>query len=96
MTYALFLGCTIPARSRNYELSARKVAGKLGIELVDLENFICCGFPIKSAELKSSMVLGAYNLALAQQKHLMQLLHICPDRDRASIGGRRGFKKDGQ
>ncbi|MFZ7110575.1 MAG: CoB--CoM heterodisulfide reductase iron-sulfur subunit B family protein [Desulfatiglandales bacterium] len=70
MKYALFLGCTIPARSRNYELSARKVAEKLGIELVDVEQFICCGFPVKSAELKSAMVLGAYNLALAQEKGL--------------------------
>ncbi|MBW2018301.1 MAG: hypothetical protein JRJ01_15935 [Deltaproteobacteria bacterium] len=50
MKYALFLGCTIPARSRNYELSARKVAEELGIELVDIERFICCGFPVKSAE----------------------------------------------
>jgi heterodisulfide reductase subunit B len=70
MKYALFLGCTIPARSRNYELSARKVANKLGVELVDLENFICCGFPIKSADQKSSMLLAAYNLALAQEKGL--------------------------
>jgi heterodisulfide reductase subunit B len=50
MKYALFLGCTIPARSRQYELSARKVAQKLGVEFVDQENFICCGFPVKSAE----------------------------------------------
>ena len=70
MKYALFLGCTIPARGRNYELSARKVADKLGIELIDLENFICCGFPIKSADKKSSMILGAYNLALAQKNDL--------------------------
>ena len=70
MKYALFLGCTIPARGRNYELSARKIADKLGIELVDLEDFICCGFPIKSAEQESSMILGAYNLALAQEKSL--------------------------
>jgi heterodisulfide reductase subunit B len=70
MKYALFLGCTIPARSRNYELSARKVAHKLGVELVDLENFICCGFPIKSADQKSSMLLAAYNLGLAEEKGL--------------------------
>jgi len=37
MKYSLFLGCTIPARGRNYELSTRKVAQKLGIEMVDLE-----------------------------------------------------------
>ncbi len=76
MKYALFLGCTIPARSRNYELSARKVAEELGIEFVDVERFICCGFPVKSADLKSAMVLGAYNLALAQEMGL-DLCALC-------------------
>ena len=70
MKYALFLGCTIPARSRNYELSARKVAEKLGIEFVDVEDFICCGFPIKSADQNSAMILAAYNLSLAQERGL--------------------------
>lgn len=76
MKYALFLGCTIPARSRNYELSARKVAEEMGIEFVDVERFICCGFPVKSADLKSAMVLGAYNLALAEEKGL-DLCALC-------------------
>jgi heterodisulfide reductase subunit B len=76
MTYALFLGCIIPARSRNYELSARRVADKLGIELVDLDSFICCGFPIKSSDQRSSLVLGAYNLALAKEKNL-DLCTLC-------------------
>ena len=70
MKYALFLGCTIPARSRNYELSARKVAERLDIELVDIERFICCGFPMKTIDLRSSEILGAYNLCLAQEKNL--------------------------
>ena len=70
MKYALFLGCTIPARSRNYELSARRVAQKLGIELVDVPDFICCGFPIKSADQKASMLLAAYNLSLAEERGL--------------------------
>ena len=65
MKYALFLGCTIPARARNYELSARKVAEKLGIELVDIEKFMCCGFPIKAGDIDSSELLAAYNLCLA-------------------------------
>lgn len=76
MPYALFLGCTIPARSRNYELSARKVADKLGIELVDLDTFICCGFPIKSSDQRSSLVLGAYNLALAKESNF-DLCTLC-------------------
>ncbi|MEJ2587614.1 MAG: CoB--CoM heterodisulfide reductase iron-sulfur subunit B family protein [Deltaproteobacteria bacterium] len=70
MTYALFLGCTIPARSRNYELSARKVAQRLGIELVDMDTFVCCGFPLKSADLDAAELLGAYNLGLAKEKGL--------------------------
>lgn len=70
MKYALFLGCTIPARGRNYELSARKVAAQCGLELVDLPNFICCGFPVKSADQESSLLLGAYNLALAEAEGL--------------------------
>jgi len=76
LRYALFLGCTIPARSRNYELSARKVAARVGIELVDVESFICCGFPVKSADRRSAMVLGAYNLALAQ-KNGLSLCALC-------------------
>ena len=46
MTYALFLGCTVPVRALNYELSVRKVAAKLGMEFVDVEDFLCCGYPI--------------------------------------------------
>lgn len=70
MKYALFLGCTIPARARNYELSARRVAEKTGIELVDMENFICCGFPTKAGDMQASLLMAAYNLALAQKQNL--------------------------
>ncbi|MBW2616987.1 MAG: CoB--CoM heterodisulfide reductase iron-sulfur subunit B family protein [Deltaproteobacteria bacterium] len=76
MKYAFFLGCTIPARSRNYELSARKVADKLDIELVDVKEFICCGFPIKASDQKSSEIMAAYNLCLAQEKNL-DILTLC-------------------
>ncbi len=76
MKYALFLGCTIPARSRQYELSARKVAQKLGIELADVGEFICCGFPVKASDMKSAMILGAYNIALVE-KHGLDLCSLC-------------------
>jgi heterodisulfide reductase subunit B len=76
MKYAVFLGCTIPARGRNYELSARKVAEKLGIELIDVDEFVCCGFPIRGADHHASMILSAYNLSLAQQIR-MDLCTLC-------------------
>lgn len=76
MTYALFLGCTIPARSRNYELSARRVAEKLGIELKEIPEFVCCGFPIKASDAHSSLIMAAYNLCLAKEKGL-DILTLC-------------------
>jgi heterodisulfide reductase subunit B len=76
MTYALFLGCTIPARSRNYELSARRVAEKVGLELEDLPDFICCGFPIKASDLPSSLTMAAYNLAMAEKEGL-DIMTLC-------------------
>jgi heterodisulfide reductase subunit B len=76
MKYALFLGCTIPARARNYELSARKVAHRLGIALKDMEAFICCGFPTKSSDHRAAELLGAFNLALAQSENL-DLMTLC-------------------
>jgi heterodisulfide reductase subunit B len=69
--YALFLGCTIPARQPNYELSSRKALEKLGIELVELNHTTCCAPPpIESVDLKSSLALAAYNVCLAEEQDL--------------------------
>ena len=70
MKYALFLGCTVPVRAQNYEISARKIAEKLGIELVDLSEFRCCGYPIKSVNSEASLMMAARNLAIAEEKGL--------------------------
>jgi len=66
--YALFLGCTIPVRAQNYEMSAREVAKKLGINFVDVPEFSCCGFPVKSSNEGSSLVIAARNIAIAAKK----------------------------
>ncbi|MCI0496888.1 MAG: CoB--CoM heterodisulfide reductase iron-sulfur subunit B family protein [Thermoplasmata archaeon] len=70
MRYALFLGCTIPVRGLNYELSARAVAAKLGIEFVDVEPFSCCGYPMKSTSREDAMAMAARNLAVAGEMGL--------------------------
>ncbi len=76
-SYALFLGCTIPARQPNYELSARKALAKLGIELVDLANMTCCcPPPIQSIDLETSLAVGAYNICLAEEADL-NLITLC-------------------
>jgi heterodisulfide reductase subunit B len=68
MKYALFLGCTIPIRAQNYEMASREVAKKLGIEFIDLEEFSCCGFPVKSTSAETSLIIAARNLAIAGEK----------------------------
>lgn len=76
-SYALFLGCTIPARQPNYEISARKSLTKLGIELVDLDNMACCAPPpLRSIDLKTSLALSAYNICLAEEADL-DIVTLC-------------------
>ncbi len=64
--YALFLGCTIPLRGRQYELAAIEVAERFGIDLAPLQDFACCGFPIKSASREANLLMAARNLAVAE------------------------------
>lgn len=66
MKYAFFLGCLAPVMSRQFELSTRKVAKKLGLELIDMEDFACCGFPIKSVDQETTLLLAARNLSVAE------------------------------
>jgi heterodisulfide reductase subunit B len=76
-SYALFLGCTIPQRQPNYELSARKSLAKLGIELVDLANFTCCcPPPVQSIDLETSLSVAAYNICIAEEADL-NLITLC-------------------
>jgi heterodisulfide reductase subunit B len=65
VTYALFLGCSVPVRALNYELSARKVASRLGIPLADVEDFACCGYPLAAVSEPAAFAMAARNLALA-------------------------------
>ena len=66
MKYAFFLGCLAPVMSRQFELSTRKVAKKLGLELIDVEDFACCGFPIRSVDQETTLLLAARNLSVAE------------------------------
>lgn len=74
--YALFLGCTIPARARSYEMSVRAVASKFGIKLVDVDEFTCCGFPIAAADHHVSSILAARNLSVAEKMGL-EICTLC-------------------
>ena len=79
MEFALFLGCTIPARLNQYESSSRAVLEKLGVGLVDIREFNCCGYPLRNIDFKVFLLSSVRNLALAEKKNLnvMTLCKCC-------------------
>jgi len=75
--YLIFLGCAIPYRVSAYEISARKILQKLGVELVEMPEFNCCGLPLDPVSHETMLILAARNLALAEQQGL-NILTLCP------------------
>ncbi|MEM2725650.1 MAG: CoB--CoM heterodisulfide reductase iron-sulfur subunit B family protein [Candidatus Bathyarchaeia archaeon] len=75
--YTIYLGCAIPYRVSSYELSARKVLNRLGVELIEMPEFNCCGLPLESLSHKLTLLLSARNLAIAEQVGL-NILTLCP------------------
>lgn len=75
--FLIFLGCAIPYRVSAYEISARKVLEKLGVELVEMPEFNCCGLPLDPVSHEAMLILATKNLALAEQKGL-PVLTLCP------------------
>jgi len=76
LSYLFFIGCTIPYRVANYEVSARKVFGRLGMELVEMSDFNCCGLPVDPASHEMMIVLAARNLCIAEQQEL-NIITLC-------------------
>jgi len=67
-TYAYYPGCTLRSSAKEYDISARLVCQKLGIELRELEDWACCG--ASSAHTTSellSIALPARELQAAEQ-----------------------------
>jgi heterodisulfide reductase subunit B len=75
--YLMFLGCAIPYRVAAYEVSARKTLKKLGVELVEMPEFNCCGLPLDPVSHEMMLILAARNLALAEKKGL-PIIALCP------------------
>lgn len=72
----IFLGCAIPYRVSSYEISSRKILTKLGVELIEMSEFNCCGLPLDPINHEAMLVLAAKNLAIAEQQSL-NILTLC-------------------
>lgn len=76
LRYLLFLGCAIPYRVASYEISTRRVFDKLGVGLVEMPEFNCCGFPMDPVNHDVMLTLAARNLCLAEQQDL-DIMALC-------------------
>jgi len=93
MRFALYLGCTVPVRALNYELSARRTAERLGIEFVDLEGFACCGYPARPLSWEAALLMAANNLALAEEQG-MDICTLCSACTSTLLEANRHLRED--
>jgi heterodisulfide reductase subunit B len=70
--YAFFLGCMIPNRYPNIELSIRNSMANLGVELVDMNGASCCPAPgaIRSFSNRFWLAAAARNISIAEEMGL--------------------------
>lgn len=71
MRYAYFPGCALKSSAIEYDMSTQEVARKLGIELLEIEDWICCGATPTHLTLHLlSLALPTWNLLKAQKNNL--------------------------
>lgn len=72
-------GCALKGTSREYDISIRKVNEQFDVELVEIDDWNCCG--ASSAHMtnyKLNIALNARNLVLAEEQGLKEVMAPCP------------------
>lgn len=71
MRIAYYPGCSLHSTAIEYDMSAKAVCEALGIELVELEDWNCCGATaVHAVDHLLSIALSARNLAIAEKAGL--------------------------
>ena len=79
MKYGYFTGCSLSSSGYDYHLSLKYVAKALGMDLVEVKDWVCCG--ASSAHATShllSIALPILNLSHAEKDGLDRLIAPCP------------------
>lgn len=63
----LYPGCLVLSRFHEYELASRQILNKLGIKVLDMEEFCCCGSSLVPGVRDDWINLPAYSLAQAER-----------------------------
>lgn len=68
MKYTYYPGCSLHSAHKGYDISCRAVSEKLGCEMIELEDWNCCGATIyMSIKEITSLAIASRNLALAEE-----------------------------
>ncbi|MDO9171471.1 MAG: CoB--CoM heterodisulfide reductase iron-sulfur subunit B family protein [bacterium] len=77
-SFSYYPGCSLHATAREYDESIRAVAGVLGFELREIEDWCCCGAtPAHAIDPDAAHLLGDWNLARATATGAGPLLTGC-------------------
>lgn len=76
MKYAFFQGCNIPVRIPQYAKSTEAVFNLFGHYLQIVDEFNCCGYPVRNVDEKAYLLPSVRNLAIAEKLGL-DILVIC-------------------
>ncbi len=90
MAYGLFLGCNMPAIRPDVEKAIRLTMPALGVELLDMEGYVCCPafgtFP--SLDEEAHLAVSAWNLSIGEKKGV-DILVECGSCYRSLRSGKR-------
>jgi len=78
MRYAYYPGCSLDATAKQYGESIEAVAGTLGVELAEVDDWNCCGATAyMSIDEAQAAALACRNLALAERAGSRELVAPC-------------------
>ena len=76
--YAYYPGCSLHSTGSEYDISFRAVCEKIGIEIEEIEGWICCGTsPAHSSSKLLSLALPFENLCLADKMGMTDVVAPC-------------------
>ncbi len=77
MKFSYYPGCTLKNKAKNFDISAKKCAEILGFELVEVDDFQCCGGVFTTSADEIATKLSAVRALKAAKAAGMPLLTVC-------------------
>lgn len=68
MKYAFFEGCNIPIRIQQYSQAMQAVVEQFGVTLEKIDDFNCCGYPVRNVDETAYILPSVRNMAIAESR----------------------------